>query len=62
MKRQQQLNLIYIIFGPFLAILMGSSVIATKFPDYVNYVCVGLLVVAVLLYALMIYFMRNTEP
>jgi hypothetical protein len=62
MKKQQQINLVYIIFGPFMAIMIGSSVIATKYPEYINYVCAGLMVVAVLMYALAFYLMRNTEP
>ncbi|HKO99886.1 MAG TPA: hypothetical protein VJU86_23130 [Pyrinomonadaceae bacterium] len=61
MKKEQQQNLMYIIFGPFLAIMVGSSLIAAKYPDYINYVFVGLMVVAALLYALMIYMILTKE-
>ena len=61
MKKEQQQKLIYIMFGPFLAIMMLSSWLAVKFPDYVDYICIGLLVVAGLLYGLMVFMVVKGE-
>ena len=61
MKKEQQQRLIYIIIGPFLAIMIGSSLIAAKYPDYINYVFAGLLVVAALLYGLMVLMVLRKE-
>ena len=61
MKKEQQKKLIYIMFGPFIAIILLSSWIAAKFPDYVGYVCIGLVVVAALLYGLMVLMVVKGE-
>ena len=61
MKKEQQQKLMYIIFGPFLAIIIASSLIAAKYPDYINYVLAGLMVVVALLYALMVFMIVKNE-
>jgi uncharacterized membrane protein len=61
MKKEQQQKLMYIIFGPFVAIMVLSSLIAAKYPEYINYVFAGLMVVAALLYALMVFMVVKKE-
>lgn len=61
MKTDQQQRLIYYLFGPFMVVIFASTWITWKYPDYSNYVMAGMGVVVVLLLALAIYMIRNTE-
>ena len=61
MKKEQQQKLVYILCGPLIAIIILSSLIAGKYPDYVDYVSVGLMAVAGLLYGLAVFLVLKKE-
>lgn len=49
MKTDQQQRLVYIVGAFTLAAIFASSVVAGKYPEYINYVWAGLMAIAVLL-------------
>jgi hypothetical protein len=58
MKTEQQQKLVYILFYPFLAISLASTLIVGKYPEYTDHVTVGLGVVVVLLGALAVFMLK----
>ena len=61
MKTDQQQKLVYLLFAPVLVVIMASSLIAGKYPEYTYYVLAGLGVFVVLLGALAFFMIRNKE-
>ena len=59
MKTDQQQKLVYVLFFPVLAVMIASSLIAWKYPEYLAYVYAGLLAIVVLLVAVALRMIRT---
>ena len=59
MRIDQQMKLVYIIGALVLVVIFASSLIAGKYPEYIDYVTAGLGVCSVLLVVVAIFMIRN---
>jgi len=61
MKIKQQRKLVYLLFLPLLVVVIASSLVTGKYPQYIVYADAALVVLIVLLGVLAVYMVKNTE-
>ncbi len=59
MKIEQQRKLVYYLFAPAMVVMLASTWITWKYPEYSNYVTAAIGVFIVLLIALAIFMVRS---